>query len=344
MGLRFKFCPLKKTHMKTAAIVFTEKNRAALQTISMPDPRPNEVQVRTLYSTISNGTEGWILQNLFTWQATMYPCVPGYQRVGVITKLGKDVTGWKEGDKVFASVGSWQADVPPQWGSHMAVGNTVATELYRLPAGATDIAASAALVAQVGYNAAFRPSFAPGDWVVVYGDGIIGQCAAQAARARQGRVIVVGHRPERLAVALKASADFVINNHGEAVAESVLKLTGQKSVAVVIDTIQSEAAQQEYEQLLEHGSGQVVYAGFTPGKAWADMGALQMRELTTHFISGWNRTRVEKTLELIAQGKMNPQALITHLVSYERGPEMYEMILTRKEPFTGITLNWEKAA
>ena len=61
--------------------------------------------------------------------------------------------------------------------------------------------AAGAVVAQVGYNAASRVAMQPGDWVVVYGDGIIGQSAAQAARARGARVILVGHRAERVALA-----------------------------------------------------------------------------------------------------------------------------------------------
>ena len=75
------------------AIVFTGVNQVAVQEIDIADPGPDEVQVRTLFSTISAGTEGWILQNLFTWQPTDYPCVPGYQRVGVVEALGPAAEG-----------------------------------------------------------------------------------------------------------------------------------------------------------------------------------------------------------------------------------------------------------
>ena len=328
--------------MKTAAIVFTKPNHTEVQFVEMPDPGEGEVQIRTLYSTISPGTEGWVLQDLFTWQKTLYPGVPGYQRVGVITKLGNGVTGWKEGDKVFATVGCWHGPVPPMWGAHLASGNTRASEVYRIPDGAGDVDTASALVAQVGYNAAYRPAIQPDDWVVVYGDGIIGQSAAQAARSREAKVILVGHRTERLALAKKFSADHVINNREQSVSDAVKSLTDE-SVKVVLDTVQNEAAQKEYDGLLTRGSGQIVYCGFTPGTVWADMARLQMNELTTHYIAGWTRERVESTLKLLAQGRMNMKALVTHQVPFERGPEMFDMILSKNKPFMGITLNWKDA-
>jgi 2-desacetyl-2-hydroxyethyl bacteriochlorophyllide A dehydrogenase len=329
--------------MKTPAVVFMAPGRTELQEIAMPDPREGEVQVQTLRSCVSCGTEGWVLQNLFTWQATPYPCVPGYQRVGVIRKIGPGVTGWQEGDRVFATIGRWQGTVAPAWGAHLAAGNTSASELYRIPAGVTDTDASAAVVAQVGYNAASRLTLAPGDWVMVYGDGIIGQCAAQAARARGARVILVGHRQERLDLARRHSADHAVDNRAGPVADVARTLTGGRPVAGVLDTVQTESAQREYLPLLAHGQGQVVYCGFTPGKAWADMGLLQQRELTTHFVSGWTRPRMEATLALLAERKLRLEPLVTHAPSFQQAPAMYALVLGRSAPFLGITLNWEGA-
>jgi 2-desacetyl-2-hydroxyethyl bacteriochlorophyllide A dehydrogenase len=326
--------------METPAIVFTGPAEVALQSIPMPPPGPGEVQVRTRYSTVSSGTEGWAFRDLFTWQKTPYPCVPGYQRVGEITALGEGVTGWRVGETVMATVGAWKGPVVPHWGSHAGVANTVARELYRLDPRTDLIDASGAVVAQVGYNAASRVSMQPGDWVAVYGDGIIGQSAAQAARARGARVIVIGHRPERLDLAARHSADAAVNAREDEVVERVRRITGRPHVTAVLDTVQAEAAQREYTPLLEHARGQVVYCGFTPAATWADMGDLQKHELTTHYVSGWTRQRMEDTLQLMAEGRLRLRPLITHLVPASRGPEMYRMILNKSEPFMGITIDW----
>ena len=141
-------------------------------------------------------------------------------------------------------------------------------------------------MAQVGYNAASRAVIEKGDWAVVYGDGLIGQCGAQAIRARGARVILIGHHPERLKLAAAHSADVVVNNREEEAAKAVHGHTGGRPVSVVLDSVQTEGSQREYVPLLERGRGQIVYFGFTPGTSWADMGLLQQRELTTHFVSG----------------------------------------------------------
>lgn len=326
--------------MQTEAIVFVGISQVEVRSMIMPDPKPGEVQIRTSYSTISGGTEGWALRNEFTWSATRYPSVPGYQRMGIIESLGEGVTGWQVGDRVMATTGQWAGAITPFWGSHIALGNTAATELYRIPDNVEDVDASGTVVAQVGYNAASRAEIQAGDWVVVYGDGLIGQCAAQAIRARGARVILVGHRTERLKRAADYSADIVINNHHQNVAEMVHEHTGGQPVRVVLDSVQTESSQREYVQLLEQGIGQIVYCGFTPGMVWADMGLLQQCELTAHFVSGWTRPRMEATLDLMAVGKMRLTPMITHLVSYKHGPEMYQIINDKSTSFLGITLDW----
>jgi 2-desacetyl-2-hydroxyethyl bacteriochlorophyllide A dehydrogenase len=328
--------------MKTPAIVFTDVSQIDVCEVEMPPPGPGEVQVRTAYSTISCGTEGWALKQLFTWARTPYPCVPGYQRTGTILEVGPDVEGWQVGDRVMATVGRWEGEVVPFWGSHAAVANTVAGELYWIPDGADEIDASGAVVAQVGYNAASRVVMEPGDWGVVYGDGLVGQSAAQAAQARGVNVILVGHRPERLELARQYSAEIAVNSHAENVVEAVREHAGD-FVTFVIDTVQQEATQQEYVPLLEHGKGQIVYSGFTPAETWASMALLQKRELTTHYVSGWTRERMDATLALMAEGQLRLLPLITHQVSaVARGADMYRMILTKGEPFLGITLDWTK--
>jgi len=329
--------------MKTPAVVYTGVEQIEVREIEMPPPGPGEVQIKTAYSIISAGTEGWALKQLFTWAKTPYPCVPGYQRVGTIVEVGPEVEGWEVGDRVMATVGRWQGEVVPFWGSHAAVANAVAQELYWIPDGADEIDASGAVVAQVGYNAASRVAMEPSDWGVVYGDGLIGQCAAQAAQARGANVVLVGHRPERLELAAQYSAEVAVNSHKQDVLEVVREHAGEY-VTFVIDTVQQEAAQREYVPLLEHGRGQIVYSGFTPSETWASMALLQQKELTAHFVSGWNRERMDATLALMAEGRMRLLPLITHQVdAVARGADMYRMILAKREPFLGIALDWTKA-
>ena len=325
---------------QTEAAVFVDVGEAAFERVDVCDPGPGQVQVRTRLSTISAGTEGWILHDRFTWAPTCYPCVPGYQRVGTVEALGPGVSGWSVGERVMATRSDWTGGLGARSGAHAGLGNTLDSELFALPAGVGDVDASGLVVAQVGYNAASRARFEPGDPVVVYGDGMIGQCAAQAARARGARVILVGHRAERLELAAAHSADAVVNGHDSEVVEAVRRAAGSEHVTAVLDSVQAEEAQRQYTPLLKRAEGQIVYCGFTPGTVWADMALLQQRELTAHFVSGWTRPRMEATMGLMARGRLSLTPLISHLVPAPRAPEMYRMIAARAEPFLGITLDW----
>ena len=326
--------------MHTEAVIFVDVGEAVVETVDVPDPGPGQVRVRTRFSTISAGTEGWILHNRFTWQPTRYPCVPGYQRVGLIEALGPGVTNWSIGARVVATRSEWPAPLSSQSGAHAAVGNTPISEIYAVPDSVDDVDAAGAVVAQVGFNAAQRAQIEPGDWALVYGDGLIGQCAAQAIRARGARAILVGHRDERLALAALHSADAVIDGHDQDVVDRVRQHTGGRGVAVVLDSVQTEVAQREYLPLLARSTGQIVYCGFTPGTVWADMALLQQRELTTHFVSGWTRPRMEATLASMAQRRLRLEPLTTHRVPSARGAEMYRMIAEKRGGFLGISLDW----
>ena len=312
--------------------------------IAMPPPGPGEVRVLSRYSGVSAGTEGWCLEDKFTWARTPIPCVPGYQRVGTIEALGGGVTGLTVGQSVLATLGTWDGPVRPFWGSHLAAGNTLAAEIYPLAAGIDEIDAAHAVVAQVGFNAAswiVLGAAGADEWVVVYGDGLIGQMAGQAARARGARVIVVGHRAARLA--LVHSADAVVNNHVADVREFVKATTGRETVTAVVDTVQSLACDREYVPLLARGVGQIVYSGFTPGDVWSDMGLVQRSELTCHHVSGWTRERLEQTLALMAAGKLRVRPLTTHLVGFREAVRVWDMIRDKREDFTGVTFEWEGA-
>jgi 2-desacetyl-2-hydroxyethyl bacteriochlorophyllide A dehydrogenase len=327
--------------MTTDAIVFAAAGEVVLQSLPVPDPAPGEVQIRTDCSAISPGTEGWILQDKVP-SPVQYPLVPGYQRTGTIVAVGPGVDDWSEGDRVAATTSRWPGAPVPRSGAHIGVANSASEDVYRLAGEIDAIDAAAAVVAQVGYNAASRVALSAGDWILVYGDGLIGQLAAQAARARGARAILVGHRAERLALAAEHSADHVLDDRDGRFLEQVRAIAGADTVTAVIDTIQSEALQRRYVELLERGRGQIVYAGYGPAKVWADMYLLQERELTTHGIAGWTRPRIEAALSLLADGSLRVRPLVTHLIEPEAAVDAYDMILGKREPHLGIVVDWSR--
>src|SRR6516165_578203 len=69
-------------------------------TFQYRDPGANEIEIQILYCGICHSD---VHQARNEWNGTIYPCVPGHEIVGRVTKTGSAVKKFKEGD--LAAVG-----------------------------------------------------------------------------------------------------------------------------------------------------------------------------------------------------------------------------------------------
>src|SRR5436305_4542612 len=99
-------------YMRANAAVAFERGRVEYREIETPDPEPEDVVVRVRHSWISNGTEGSFVRGERIGGDTPrtdsdplpFPHVPGYQKTGIVERVGSNVTRFAPGDVVFASV------------------------------------------------------------------------------------------------------------------------------------------------------------------------------------------------------------------------------------------------
>lgn len=292
------------THANTAHAVVVDADRGIhVVPVTVPALGPRDVLVRTSYSGVSTGTDKWIMQGRFGWRETPLPLVPGYQRAGVVEALGSEVTDLRVGQEVVATESRPFAEASPVWGAHASLAVTAADEVYDAT-GVPAARASLFVSGQVGYNAASRILGAAPQRVVVYGDGIIGVSGALAAVARGFEVLLVGLHPERLAGLPALGIATAVHGEGSATA------VRDWAPVAVIDTVQNDGAFREYVEALPR-AGQVVFSGHAPDgvRSWADMATMQQRELTATFVSGWQRDRIDATLELMRLGAMPLEVL-----------------------------------
>ncbi|WP_428485627.1 zinc-dependent alcohol dehydrogenase [Rhodopila sp.] len=207
-----------------------------------------------------------------------------------------------------------------------------------------------------GWQAAVQCDIEPADTVAIWGAGPVGQFAIRSAvllGARQ--VIAIDHVPERLAMA-RAGGAITIDFDEESVIERLNALTDGKGPEKCIDAVGLEAhASRSIDSLYDRAKQAVmletdrphvlremiyvcrpagtlsvpgVYGGLldkVPFGALMNKG-LTLRTGQTH-VNRWT----DDLLKRIEEGEIDPSFVITHNVSLEQGPLMYETFRQKQD-------------
>ncbi len=333
--------------MKTSAVLFTGKNQVEFGEVQCPAPGPKDVVVRTRYSWISNGTEGSFLRcervdGVVPWQEGLplpFPMVPGYQKVGIVESVGADVQSVRPGQWVFATITPLEG-VHLGFGGHVEVGAVPEQEVIALPDGADPIAHSGLVLTQVGYNTGSRGFIDNQSPVVVVGDGLVGQWSAQTLQMRGARVALLGRHADRLNRFSATGNDLLLNEREEGWLERMLDWAGGELQAV-IDTVGYDTNKSLNDRLLQHirSGGDFVTAGHAGDNAQVDIRPFIQREVTIHLPCGWNRPRLEKTMQLVHEGKLHTTHLITHRFPAHEAAAAWDRIRTDRTTL-GVVLEW----
>lgn len=163
-----------------------------------------------------------------------YPVVLGHEFCGVIRELGKNVSGWKEGERVVSETaavvdpnspltraGKYNLD-PNRRGYGAVIDGAMrryvpvpARILHRMPAGMAFEQAALTEPCCVAYNAVVgNAQVRPGDRIVVLGPGPIGVLSAAVARLCGAEVAIVGLENDRarLNVATHYRCEAIVGN------------------------------------------------------------------------------------------------------------------------------------
>lgn len=338
--------------MKSPAVLFTAKNRVEFGEVTIPDPAPGDMVVRTTHSWISNGTEGSFLRlerfdGVTPWQPHMplpYPMVPGYQKVGVVEEVGKDVKGFREGQHVFVTI-TRAENVHFNFAGHILRGPAVANEVFAIPEGDDPLQYSGLVLTQVGTNSGSRPTVGEGCHALVIGDGMVGHWSAQTLQMRGAKVALVGRHDFRLILFTQKEGDLVLNSYDPAWLDRARNWAGGE-FDIVVDTVGNEVnfdLNMKLVPMLKWG-GHFVTAGHEGFKSWIDLRQFIYREATIHCPCGWTRPRLGWTLDLVHEKKITTTHLITHVFPAQHVDQAWQAIITRKDSTLGVILDWESVS
>ncbi len=332
--------------MQAKAVVFIAPHTVEVQQVQTPDPGPGDAVIRVTHSWISNGTEGSFLRGERTAGDTPYrvgnpwpfPIVAGYQKVGVVEQVGADIDDLAVGETVFCVQGHVQGMYQPR-GGHISPSISAQSGIYKLPAGLDPLAASGLVLTQVGYNCGARPDVTKGDTAVVIGDGLVGHWAAQALRWRGARVALLGRHPDRMSrFEPDDESRFTLDEQDPEWVGNVRRLFPE-GVRILVDTVGSLPAVESLLPLMIR-FGHFVSAGFYGTQDRFALQPARDYELTVHLVSGLVRERMERTLELIAEGHLQTLPLITHHFPVDRAADAWRLIENKPEPVMGVVLDW----
>lgn len=332
--------------MQANAVIATAPREVTFRSVEVPEPGPQEVVVRVLHSWISNGTEGSFVRGERIAGDTPrqesdplpFPHVPGYQKVGIVAALGAEVRDLSVGDLVFATV-SRVAGMFYDHGGHVSPAVTARSQLWKLPSGLDPVAASGLVLTQVGYNAGTRPALQPGDAAVVLGDGMVGHWTAQTLQQRGARVLLAGRHDNRLGLFACREGDRTVNSRTETLGAAVAAWAPE-GLQVLVDTVGSVETTEALLPQMRH-FGQLVSVGFYGTEGLFDAQKLRARELAFYAPSGWQKRRMDETLDWLAQGKLTTTHLITHRFPVAQAAEAFAKILDKHDGVLGVVLDWE---
>ncbi|MBA1381025.1 glutathione-dependent formaldehyde dehydrogenase [Pseudomonas sp. SAICEU22] len=214
-----------------------------------------------------------------------------------------------------------------------------------------------------GWQAAVQCDIQPTDTVAIWGAGPVGQFTVRSAvilGARQ--VVCIDNVPERLAMA-KAGGAITINFDEESVLDRLAELTAGKGPEKCIDAVGMEShATRSFDSIYDRVKQAVMLESDRPHVLREMMyvcrpagtlsipgvygglidkipfGAAMNKGLTfkmgqTH-VNRWT----DDLLRRIQEGQIDPSFVITHTVSLEDGPDMYNTFRDKKDGCVKVVL------
>ncbi len=340
-----------------AALYQDFRKPLSLENVSDPSPARHGAVIRvTATGLCRSDWHGWMGHD----PDIVPPHVPGHEFAGEISALGKEVQGWRVGERVtvpfVCACGSCpqclsgnhqvcERQTQPgftHWGSfaEFVAIDHAAVNLVRLPDGLDDVSAASlgcrfatsfrAVVDQAGVKA--------GEWVAVHGCGGVGLSSIMIANALGARVVAIDISEDKLALAESVGASAVILDTGRVdIVEAVVQQTGG-GAHVSIDALGSpKTCFNSVANLRRRGRHvQVGLMAADHRQAPIPMNLVIARELQILGSHGMQAHRYPELLAMIQRGALRPDKLVQKRISLEESLEA----LVAMDDFrgTGVTV------
>jgi len=338
-------------------MMLTAPKRLEIQDSPIPEHGENEVLIRVKACGICgsdvHGFDG-------SSGRRIPPLIMGHEAAGIIESCGSGVTGFAIGDRVTfdSTVYCGECDYCKkgqvnlcdhrmvlgvscgEYRRHGAFAEFVTAPahiLYQLPTGFPFEHAAMIEAVSVAVHAVGRITIAPSDTCLVVGAGMIGLLVVQALRAAGcQKVIAVDIDEDRLELARRLGATDTINSKDKDVEEEILAQTQGRGVASSFEVVGSTPTVQTAINTVRKG-GSVVLVGNLAPEVDLPLQAVVTRELS---LLGTCASAGEypQCIELMSNGSIQVDPLISATVSLEEGPSWFERLYQREPGLMKVIL------
>lgn len=350
------------------AALFIEPGRIVLDDKAIPDVGPGDALIRITTTTIC-GTDVHILKGEYPVAKGL---TVGHEPVGVIEKLGRNVEGYTEGQRVIAGaicpsgysnacldglcaqdgqstahglkpMGGWRFGntIDGAQAEYLLVPDAMAN-LAPVPDGLSDEEVLMCPdIMSTGFAGAESGNIKIGDTVAVFAQGPIGLCATAGAKLRGATTIIaVEAVPERIEMAKRVGADIVVDFTKSDPVEEILRLTKGRGVDVAIEALGLQSTFQQCLRILKPGgtlSSLGVYSEDLTIPLAAFHAGLGDHKIVTSLCPG-GKERMRRLMNAIESGRVDLKPMITHSYSLDQIEEAYLLFANQQDGVLKIAI------
>jgi len=328
------------------AAVLEDLNRLVVKQVPDPEIGAGEVLVRVRACAVC-GSDVRIYHH--GNPRVKPPQILGHEIAGDVVAVGAGVGKFKVGDRVATA-----ADVPcgvceycrNGMGNNCAINYALGYQfqggfaellplnqitvnygpVHHIPDGISYETATLAEPLACCLNGLERSFLKPGDRVLIIGAGPAGILLAEAATALGATLVILAQRSRaRLELAKRFRADAFVATAEQDLVEAVMALTGGQGVDLAVTACASPEAQEQALAVVRP-RGRVNYFGGLPRGSRTinlDSNVIHYRECYVHGSHGSVPRQHRVALDLLAQGRVKVEGLITHRFPLERIAEAF---------------------
>jgi len=335
--------------MKNSEAILRKPGEMEICEAEIPVPKADEILIKVSYVGLCGSDV-----HAFEFGPYIPPKDPkqkiglGHECSGIVVGVGKDVTGFEEGDRVVIEPGipcgkcnfclsgaynlctsmDFMATQPNYKGALTNYIAYPARMTYKLPQNLSMTEGALIEPAAVGMHAAMVAEVVPGKKIVILGSGCIGLMVLQACRALgANEIIVVDLIEKRLRMAEQLGAKTMVNGGLERPVERVKELFGEFGADIVFETAGSSATAKQALGMVSRG-GKIIIVGTIPAEVPVNFLSIN-REVTIRTVFRYVNN-FPMTIDAIASGRFNVALMVTDEYDYSNVQKAFEESISRK--------------